>query len=257
MLAGGKLHQTTEVVPSGRDEPEAIASALLGALLALLGARTPVKSALVARSAARAPTPIGVASGPIALAGRATPPSSGRATRALRVAVPARRVVGAPVLAAPAARRATSPATARRAKRAKQGGTVRSPLSQATRATAVPVGARPKPGEPAAPLQRKPQDSASRARRRVGRAFVTNTEDAPSVVEAGVTTLPHLDSAAALPKAHEGIGAAPRRACAACQASGASARGKLVRRSASACGKRLRPPSPSGRPRTAQATLMA
>lgn len=253
VLTGGEVHQATKVVLPRRDEPDAGASTVLGTVLAFLRARAAIKVARVARGSARAPTPIGVASGAVAVTGRATPSTSGGATRPLRLAVPARRVIRPSLLGPSTAGRAPRPIAPCRAERAQEGGAVRVPVGQAARAATVPVGARHEPGRPTAALQRIAQDGASRARRRVGRALIVDAKDASRVVEAGVAALPHLDGATRVAATHDGVGAPSRRATRApgkpSSACGAAARASATGRTPSgvACPS-LGPPASASRP---------
>lgn len=139
-----------------------------------------------------------VTSRPVTITCGAGSPASRRASRALRLAVRAGRVVEPSFQGALAASRPTSPVTARRKASTQQGSTLRVPVRQAVRKTAVPVSTGHEASRPAASLQGIAQDGTSSARRCVGSAVVANAEDASGVLEAGVTTLPNLDVPAIL-----------------------------------------------------------
>lgn len=97
-----------------------------------------------------------------------------------------------------AARRATSPVTARRAAGAAKGSALRIPGRQAIRASSFPTSVVHEASRPTATLLGEAPDGTPSTRRCVGRATVTDAEDASSMSHAGVTTLPDPNVATAV-----------------------------------------------------------
>lgn len=108
------------------------------------------------------------------------------------------RLIGAPVLGTLTASRPACPLAARRTTGTAKGSAVRVPSRQAVLAAARTISIVHEACRPPATLLGKAPDSASGTRRRVGRATVADAEEAPGVVEAGVTAVPHLNIPAAV-----------------------------------------------------------
>lgn len=173
-MPSGEGDQEAELVVPCRNETDATSPATLGVLELALGARASVELPAITRMRTSASATGGVASGPVTVTSSTTSPTSGGGLGAFRVAVRPSRVVGAPVLGAVPTSRTACPVTSCRATSAKEGSTLRVPVSQARRASAVPISTSPKASGATAALLGKAQDGTPSARRSMGGALVTD-----------------------------------------------------------------------------------